>query len=274
MCQEVGASLAVTLFPAVGPIGMVALRLVFSAIVLLALVRPGLRGRTPIAWRTVAGFGLVLGGMNVFFYLSLERLPLGAAVTIEILGPLTLSVLAGRRWLSALWAGIALVGVLLLGGGLADLDPLGVVFAVAAAALWAGYILFSQSTGRHFAGVSGLALATALAALITAPIALVVVERTALFDPRILVAGFAIAVLSSTIPYALELTALRRMSASAFAILLALAPAIAAGAGFVLLGQTLSPLSLIGIVCVVVASAGAVRTGARVPRPALPPPIS
>lgn len=137
-CQEVGASLAVLLFPQTGPLGMVMLRLVFSAALLLVIARPRIRGHTRAAWRAVMLFGLVLVGMNGLFYLALERLPLGVTVTIEVLGPLTLSIIASRRAAAWLWAGLALVGVIALGGGGWDrLDLWGVVFALGAAAAWA-----------------------------------------------------------------------------------------------------------------------------------------
>lgn len=272
--QEVGASISVTLFPQIGPIGMVTLRLVFSAIILLAVARPVLRGHSAGSWGSAVGFGLVLAGMNTFFYLSLDRIPLGPAVTLEILGPLALSVIAGRRWISALWAGLALVGVLLLGGVLlhsgeqAPLDPLGTVFALVAGALWVGYILLSSRTGRAFPGLSGLAIAAAVAALATIPLA-AVTAGPALFDPVILLLGLGVAVLSSAIPYALEFIALRRLSPATFAIILASAPAIAAIAGLVLLAQHLTLPQWIGIVCVVAAGVGAVRTArpGREPEP-------
>lgn len=266
-CQEVGASIAVTLFPTVGPVGMVTLRLVFSALILLLISRPALRNRSAIAWRTAVAFGLSLSGMNVCFYLALERLPLGTTVTIEFLGPLVLSVVAGRRWLSLVWAVLAALGVVMLGGGMSDLDPIGVMFALAAAALWVGYILFAQATGVHFRGVGGLAIATAIGSIPTIPLALAATGVAPFVDPGVLLAGLGIALLSSAIPYALELTALRRVTASAFAVLLSLAPAIAAAAGFAILGQSLGLVSLAGIACVIAASIGAIRTQ---PRPAPP----
>lgn len=258
--QEVGASIAVKLFPWVGPIGMVALRLSFSALLLFVLARPALKVRGATAWRTVVGFGVVLAAMNSLFYLSLERLPLGPAVTIETLGPLTLSVIAGRKWSSFLWAAVALAGILLLGGGISNVDPVGVLFALAAGAMWAGYILFSQATGAHFGGISGLAVATIIGALITVPLALTTTGLTNLTQPHVLLAGLGIAVFSSAIPYALELVALRHIAANVFAILLALAPAVATAAGFLFLGQSLTFASIVGIALVITASIGATKS--------------
>ncbi len=262
ICQEVGASVAVQLFPAAGPVGMVALRLCFSAVVLLAVTRPSLRGRTRHAWQSVVAFGFVLAAMNTFFYLALERLHLGTAVTIEVLGPLVLSVLAGRRWLSLLWAGIAAAGVALLGGGATELDPLGVLFALLAAVMWAAYILLSRSSGTHFDGVSGLAIALAIGALLTTPVA-AFTAGPRLLDPAVLAVGLGVALLSTAIPYALEQTALRRITTETFAVLLSLAPAVAALAGFIVLHQALTAIQLVGIACVVIAGIGAVRTARR-----------
>lgn len=259
ICQELGAALAVLVFPEAGPIGMVALRLWFSAIVLWGLVRPKLRGLTAKAWRTVLWYGLAMSAMNVFFYLALERVALGTAVTLEVLGPLALSVITGRRWLSLLWALVAFAGVVLLGwqpGG-EPLDPLGVAFALAAAVLWAVYILMTKRTTQHFAGITGLTLGMTVGALAVAPLT-AVTTGPELFAPRILLIGFAIALLSSTIPYALEMLALRKLPASAFSVLLALAPAVATITGAIVLQQHLTLAAYVGIALVTAAGVGAV----------------
>ncbi len=270
-CQEVGAAIAVLLFPSTGPLGMVMLRLVFSALVLLAIARPSLRGRSRSAWTAVALFGLVLATMNGLFYLALERLPLGVTVTIEVLGPLVLSIVAARRASAWLWAVLAFAGVVALGGGGWDrLDPLGVLFALGAAASWAFYILASARVGREFPKLDGLALAMAVGAVIALPFG-VVDAGAALLRWEILALGAAVAVLSSTIPYALELIALRRLPAAAFAILMSLAPATAALAGFLFLGQHLTWLEMVGIALVIAASIGAVRSSARAAREAAEP---
>lgn len=259
-CQEIGASFAVLLFPAVGPLGMVALRLTFSAVVLVLVCRPRLRGYSRADWLTVTGFAATLGGMNILFYEALARLPLGPTVTIEVLGPLLLSVITSRRAVSWLWAVLAFAGVALLSqGGVEALDPVGVAFAAGAGALWAGYILMSARTGARFPRFDGLAIAMTIAALLTLPFGILSAGST-LFTPTALVLGLAVAVLSSAIPYALELLALRRLPASTFAILMSLAPAMAAIVGAVVLGQALTVLSAIAIALVVVASAGAVRS--------------
>lgn len=270
-CQEVGASLAVLLFPAVGPLGMVMLRLVFSAVILLLIARPALRGHSRAAWRGVIWFGAVLATMNALFYLALERLPLGVTVTIEVLGPLVLSIVASRRASAWLWALLALVGVLALGGGGWDrLDPLGVVFALGAAASWAFYILASARVGRQFPRLDGLALAMAVGAVLALPFG-IADAGSALLRIELVALGAAVAVLSSTIPYALELVALRRLPAAVFAILMSLAPATAALAGFIFLGQHLAWLEMLGIALVIAASIGAVQSSSRAAREAAEP---
>ncbi|WP_062315738.1 EamA family transporter [Demequina maris] len=259
LCQEAGAAVAVMVFPQAGPVGMVALRLAFSALVLLVLARRTLRGVTRAHWRLVAGYGLALAAMNVLFYLAIARIPLGIAVTIEVLGPLTLSVVASRSLRGLLWAATAAAGVLLLGGTAHDLDLLGVAFAAGAALLWAVYILMARAAGAAMPGLTGIALAMSVGAVVTLPAAFAVVG-TALLDPAILALGLAVAVLSSAIPYGIEITALRHMRAETFGVLMALAPALAAVTGLVLLGQALTVSVAAGIVLVTVAGVGAVRT--------------
>ena len=269
IAQDVGAAISIMVFPEVGAAGMTALRLVFSAAILLVIARPRLRGRSRRDWMTVVLFAAALAAMNLSFYEAISRIPLGIAVTIEVLGPLLLSVIMGRRWLNALWAALALIGVVILGGlNLERLDPIGVLFAIAAGALWALYILTSAATGRRFERLDGLAIAMAIAAVVVLPFG-AISAGAALFDPRWLLLGLAVAVLSSTIPYALELVALRRLPESAFGVLMSLAPAIAALAGLVILGQPVTALDAVAIAIVIVASSGSVLTAK--PREAIPP---
>ncbi|MFF7288201.1 EamA family transporter [Streptomyces griseorubiginosus] len=257
---QFGAALAVTLMPRAGALGVVTLRLLAAAIVLLVVCRPRLRGHSRTDWGTVVVFGLTMAAMNGLFYQAVDRIPLGPAVTLEVLGPLTLSVLASRRAVNVVWAGLALVGVFLLGGGnFGGLDPLGVAFALAAGAMWAAYIVFSARTGRRFPQADGLALAMAVGALAFLPFG-VVGSGTRLLDPVTVGLGAGVAVLSSVLPYTLELLALRRLPASTFAILMSLEPGIAALAGFLILDQALSALQALAIALVIAASMGAVRT--------------
>jgi inner membrane transporter RhtA len=257
---QFGGALAVTLMPRAGALGVVTLRLLAAAIVLMVVCRPRLRGHARADWGTVVVFGATMAAMNGLFYQSIARIPLGAAVTLEVLGPLALSVLASRRAVNAVWAGLALAGVFLLGGGgFSDLDPIGVAFALGAGAMWATYIVFSARTGRRFPQADGLALAMAVAALLFLPLGLVE-SGTRLFEPTTLALGSAVALLSSVLPYTLELLALRRLPASTFAILMSLEPAIAATAGFLILDQSLGTLQALAIALVIAASMGAVRT--------------
>jgi len=267
---QFGGALAVTLMPRAGALGVVTLRLFAAAVVLLLVCRPRLRGHSRADWGTVIAFGVVMGGMNGLFYEAVARIPLGAAVTLEVLGPLTLSVLTSRRAINALWAALALGGVFLLGGGgFGGVDPVGVAFALAAGAMWAGYIVFSARTGRRFPQADGLALAMAVAALLILPLG-IATSGSRLLDPTTLGLGSAMALLSSVLPYTLELLALRRLPAATFAILMSLEPALAAAAGFLILGQALSAAEAAAIALVIAASIGAVRT--QVARVKTPPP--
>ncbi len=262
MSVQFGAAIAVMLMPRAGALGVVTLRLVLSAVVLLAVCRPRLRGHTRADWGTVAAFGAVMAAMNVLFYQAADRIPLGVAVTLEVLGPLTLSVIASRRLVSLVWAGLALAGVALLGGGGFDrLDPVGAAFALSAGAMWAGYIVFSARTGRRFPQADGLALAMAVGAVLTLPLG-IAEAGSKLLVPSTLGLALGVALLSSVLPYTLELLALRRLPAPTFAILMSLEPAIAAAAGFFLLRQALSFVDALAIALVIAASMGAVRSQA------------
>lgn len=256
---QFGSAVAALLFPRAGALGVVTLRLVFSAVLLLALFRPRLRGHSRADWLAVTGLGVALATMNTLFYQAVERIPLGAAVTLELLGPLVLSVLASRRALDVVWTAPAGVGVYLLGAG--DLDRLnvpGVAFALAAGAMWTAYILFNARTGARFPKVDGLAIAMGVAALISAPLG-VFSAGGALLDPLTLGLSAAVAVLSSGLPYTLEMLALRRLSPATFSVLMSLMPVAATAAGFLVLGQSMGPAQLLAIALVVAASMGAVR---------------
>ncbi|SCD93304.1 inner membrane transporter RhtA [Streptomyces sp. SolWspMP-5a-2] len=257
---QFGAALAVSLMPRAGALGVVTLRLLVAAIVLLLVCRPGLRGHSRADWGTVVVFGVTMGAMNGLFYQAVDRIPLGTAVTLEVLGPLALSVLASRRAVNVVWAALALVGVFLLGGGgFGSLDPLGVAYALGAGAMWATYILFSARTGRRFPQADGLALAMVVAAVLFLPLG-IAESGAKLLNPTTLLLGAGVAVLSSVLPYTLELLALRRLPASTFAVMMSLEPAIAATAGFLVLHQALSATQALAIAFVVAASMGAVRT--------------
>lgn len=267
---QFGSSLAVRLMERTTALGVVTIRLVVAALILAVFCRPRMRGYSKADWGTVVAFALALAGMNGLFYQAADRMALGPAVTLEVLGPLTLSVITSRRLVSVLWAALALAGVFLLGGGdFGDLDPAGAGFALSAGVCWAGYIVFSARTGRRFPQADGLAIAMAIGALLFLPLG-TVSAGTELLDPVTLGFGAGVAVLSSVLPYSLELAALRRIPPSAFSILMSLEPAVAALAGFLILNQSLTAGQAVAIVLVVAASMGAVRTRTKAVEPAVP----
>jgi inner membrane transporter RhtA len=261
--QEVGAAFAVGLFAIVGPVGAVSVRLLVAGSILCVAVRPRLRGLPGRAWVSAAALAAALTVMNLCFYISLTRIPLGVAVTVEVLGPLALSVVVSRRktaWLSAL---LALLGVALLsltGVRIGHLDLVGLGFAAAAGASWAGYILATARAGSDFPSLDGLALATAIGALATAPFAMVAVDPGSALRWQVLGLGALVGVMSSVIPYSLELISLRRLPPETFAILTCLSPVVAAVAGWLILGQHLAVTGYVAIVLVTLASIGAVRS--------------
>jgi inner membrane transporter RhtA len=275
---QVGAGIADRLFSQLPPASVTTLRLWAAALIMVAMAGrgaaravAGLVSRR--AWRDAvasAAFGIVLGVMNFSIYQAFARIPLGIAVTVEFLGPLAVAVAGARRLAGLAWAGLAAVGVLSLTnapGG--RLDLAGVAFALVSAASWAGYILLSRATGQRFSGASGLVIAMCVAAvLVTGPG--VAQGAPTMFRPSLLATGLAIGLLSSVVPYWLELEALRRVPARVFGVWMSLQPAVAALVGLALLGQRLSLPEWAGICCVVVASGGAARAGASEPAQALP----
>ena len=266
--MQFGSAIAATLFARVGPGGAVLLRLLSASIVLLAVWRPRLGGRTRRELLLAVLFGLVLAGMNLTFYTALHRIPLGIAVSIEFLGPLAVAIGGSRRRIDLVWAALAAVGILALThGGTHHLSGVGIAFALAAACLWAAYILLNARVGRAFEGGTGLALSMCVAAVAAFPAG--VIEGGAhLLEPRSLALGTAVGMLSSAIPYSLEVEALRRIAAPVFGVLMSIEPAVAALAGFLVLGQSLGARALIGIALVISASVGAAR-GAPAPAGAL-----
>jgi inner membrane transporter RhtA len=259
---QLGAAVAKNLFAALPPTGVVALRLLTAAVTLVAVARPRLRGH---AWRdlAVAGlFGLVIAAMNSAFYQAIDHLPLGVAVTVEFLGPLAVAVVGSRRVVDLVWVVLAGGGVLMLARGGGTVDLIGIGWALLAAAGWAGYIVLSAATGRRFAGNGGLAVALAVAAVLAAPVG-VAQAGAALLRPELLLLGVGVGVLSTAIPFVLEMEALRRMPARVFSILMSLEPAVAALIGLAVLGEVLAARQWLAIGCVVAASAGATWTGAK-----------
>lgn len=261
---QFGGALAATLVPLIGAGGSVVLRLLFASALLLVFVRPRWRGHSRRAWLTVIAFGVALGLMNFTFYSSLAHLPIGVAVTIEFIGPLSLAAALSRRWLDAVAVAAAAAGVVLISEALstpfADLEKTGIALALLAGAFWAAYIVLAGRTGGEFPKLEGLALAMVVATVVTLPLG---ITSAPTWSPDILLKAFGIAVLSSVLPYSLELLALRRLSAKVFGILLSLEPAFAALAGLLVLGQVLSPTQLVGMALVVAASALVLGLGTR-----------
>ncbi|MEM8806709.1 MAG: EamA family transporter [Cyanobacteria bacterium P01_G01_bin.38] len=260
---QLGSALAKSLFAEIGPTGMVFLRVAFAACILAVIWRPKWRpdGRpeTRPSLRAVLLFGLSLSVMNFLFYQAIARVPVGIAVALEFTGPLGISVFKSRRWLEAVWVAIAAVGVCLLApiGGF-EVDWLGILFSLAAGAGWAAYILMSARVGRLLPGVEGLTWAMLFGAVLLVPVglapALVVFQR-----PQLLLMVLGVALLSSALPYALELTALRYVPVQVFGVLLSLEPMVAAITGWLILGETLTLRAMVAIVLISIAAAGASR---------------
>lgn len=249
---QFGAAIATTLFPAIGPAGTTALRLGFAALVLLVIVRPKVRALTREQWLAILAFGVVIGLMNGFFYASLARIPLGTAVAIEFLGPLTVAAVLSTKRTDLLWVALALVGVSLFGLesalGLGELDLLGVLFVLIAAVFWGLYVVTSAKVGQIVPGQTGLALAMAIGALTVLPTGAPGAWQ-GLISPPLALAALGTAVLASVLPYTLELSALRRLPRHVFGVLL--------------LSQGLTLLRVLATVLVVVASAGVTLTARR-----------
>lgn len=259
---QVGAAFASGLIHEVGPVMAVGIRLSVAALILLLLARPGIRGRSRRDWLVVAALGASLAAMNLCFYAALGRMPLGVVTTIEFLGPLGLAAVLSRKPAHFIAVLIAFVGVVAvsgaLQGGLAAVDVVGLLLSAGAALGWVAYILTTRAVGARWRQLDGLALAMVLAALLLAPAVAMSWESAAL-TWSVVLTGVAVAVLSSVVPYSLELSALRRLDTRIFGVLLSLEPAVAALAGFVLLGERLSAVQVAGIALVVVASALVLR---------------
>ena len=258
---QFGAALAKTLFDEIGAGGTVFLRVALASVVLLAIWRPSVRGVARRDLWLVGAFGASLAGMNLAFYESLDRIPLGVAVTFEFIGPLGVAVAGSRRPLDLLWVGLAGAGILLLSdfGAFGDLDALGVGLALLAGCFWAAYILLAARTGQAFPGGAGLALAMVVAAALLLPVG-VADGGGSLWSVEILAIGAGVAMLSSAIPYSLELEALRGLPNAVFGVLMSLEPAAAVLAGYLVLDELVGTREAVAIGLVVMASAGAART--------------
>jgi inner membrane transporter RhtA len=257
---QVGSAIATELFADVGPAGVVFMRAAVSAVLLWAIWRPGLRV-PPEHRRIVLLFGVVLAGMNLCFYESIARIPLGTAVTVEFIGPLGAALIASRRRRDWIWAGLAGAGIVLLTGGIGaeDLDVVGLLLAFFAGIFWGSYILLGTRVGEHTKGGSVLVVPMLISTVLVAPFG-IAGGGMDLLDPTVLAIGIGVGVLSSAIPFSLEIEAMRRLPSSAFGVMMSLEPAVAATVGFILLDQGMAAAEVVAILLVVAASAGALRS--------------
>lgn len=257
---QAGASLAKSLFPAVGAQGTTTLRLVFASVIMLLILRPWRTTLTASSLRTVLIYGIALGGMNFLFYMAIRTIPLGIGVALEFTGPLTVALLHSRKITDFIWIILAVTGLaLLIPMGQADgLDLTGALYALAAGACWAAYIMFGQKAGADH-GVQTAALGVMIAAIFIAPIG-VVHAGSALLDPALIPVALAVAILSTAVPYTLEMIALTRMPVRTFGTLMSMEPAIGALSGLLFLHENLSLTQWLAIGAIIVASAGATLT--------------
>ncbi|WP_397452452.1 threonine/homoserine exporter RhtA [Pseudomonas sp. NA-150] len=256
-----GASLAKTLFPLIGAQGTTTLRLICASVMLLLILRPWRARLDAKSLRTVVIYGIALGGMNFLFYMSLRTVPLGIAVALEFTGPLAVALFASRKASDFVWLALAVIGLLLLipfGDTSANLDLTGVAYALAAGVCWALYILFGQKAGADN-GIQTAALGVLIAAIFIAPIG-IVHAGTALLNPALIPAALGVAVLSTALPYTLEMMALTRLPARTFGTLTSIEPAFGALSGLVFLHESLTLLQWLAIGSIILASAGATLT--------------
>jgi inner membrane transporter RhtA len=264
---QFGAGVATSLMRQYGPLPVVAMRIGFGALLLIAFQRVSVRGASRPALASCVALGLILAVMNTLFYIGISRIPLGVAVTIEFWGPLAVAVLGSRRWPDLVWVALAASGIYLLAGGrLTADDAVGVGAVFAAGFCWALYIVVGRRLASYWPDGRGLTLAMTVAAVVMLPVVLVGSDvRPLLAAPVALAGGVVVALFSSAIPYTAEIAALRRLPAATFGVLMSLEPAIAAAVGFLLLGQLLHTSDLVAIACVALASAGASISARRRP---------
>jgi inner membrane transporter RhtA len=255
------------LFSVLGPTGAAGVRTALSAVMLLAVFRPSLRTLTREQWMAVAPYGVILGAMNIVFYLAIERIPLGLAVTLEFLGPLLLAAAGSKRALDLVWVAMAGAGVWLLApgsGGGGGLDPVGIVYALLAGCGWAAYIVIGGRVSRLLAAGDAVAVGLVFASLVVLPFSAAQIAAVPVSLPLV-GSCVVLALLSSALPFTLEMLALRALPARTFSILMSLEPAVAALCGALFLREYLSATQWMASGLVVAASAGVSVTAREVP---------
>nr|WP_314875512.1 threonine/homoserine exporter RhtA [uncultured Pseudomonas sp.] len=265
-----GASLAKGMFPLIGAQGTTTLRLVFASVIMLLILRPWRARMNSSTWRSVLIYGMALGGMNLLFYMSLRTVPLGIAVALEFTGPLAVAIFASRRAVDFIWIALAIAGLLLLipvGQSASAVDLVGACYALGAGVCWALYILYGQKAGAEH-GVQTAALGVVIAALFVAPVG-VIHAGSALLNPALLPIALGVAVLSTALPYSLEMVALTRMPARTFGTLMSIEPAFGALSGLLFLGEKLTCGQWLAIAAIITASVGATLTMRKEPAPAV-----
>lgn len=260
---QCGASIAKTLFPAIGAAGTASMRIGFSAILLLLAYRPNLKAITAAQWKIVIPYGLSLGAMNLIFYLAIERIPIGLGVTLEFIGPLVVAIAGSKRLVDYCWVLLAAIGILLMAPWTnSRLDSVGVIFALLAGALWATYIVLGGKVSKIMNGGEAVSTGMLFAALLILPFGFFE-NGLANLTPKLFGMGVALALLSSAIPFTLEMKALGQLPPRTFSILMSLEPAAAAICAFIFLQENLSLSEILAVVCVVIASAGSTLTAKR-----------
>jgi inner membrane transporter RhtA len=261
-----GATIAKGLFPMIGGTGTAAVRIGVSAIILMAVFRPPLHRFTSAQWRAVVPYGVTIGVMNLLFYQALVRIPLGLAVTLEFVGPLGVAIAGSRRAIDVIWILLAAIGIVLIAPWQAGsaIDPLGVALALVTGGCWAAYIILGGRVSKLLTGGVPVATGMSIAALTVLPFALVG-GRLGSFVPRLYAAGAAVAVLSTALPFTLEMSALRALPGRTFSVLMSLEPAVAALCGLIFLGEHLTKAQWTAVGLVIAASIGATVTARQVP---------
>jgi len=260
---QCGAAIAKTLFPALGAAGTASIRIGISALILLLAYRPNLKAITPAQWKIVVPYGLSLGAMNLIFYLAIERIPIGLAVTLEFIGPLLVAIIGSRRLIDYCWILLAAAGIVLIAPWSNErIDPLGVSFALIAGGLWAAYIVLGGKISRIMNDGQAVSTGMLFAAILILPFGFYE-NGLANLTPKLLGMGVALALLSSAIPFTLEMKALGQLPPRTFSILMSLEPAAASICAFIFLQESLSFYEILAVICVVVASAGSTLTAKK-----------